>query len=37
MEAFERSFTKTPVLLRYPAGPNDYLYADSTPIVSDAR
>jgi hypothetical protein len=27
MTAFEKAFTKTPVLLRYPAGENDYHYA----------
>lgn len=27
MAAFERAFTRTPVLLRYPAGENDYHYA----------
>ncbi|WP_146457009.1 DUF4832 domain-containing protein [Rubripirellula tenax] len=31
LDAFDRSFRKTPVLLRYPAGKDDYLYTDSTP------
>ncbi len=30
LDAFEAAFRKTPVLLRYPAGPNDPGYADTT-------
>ena len=29
MDAYEAAFTKTPVLLRYPAGANNYDYADN--------
>ncbi len=33
LDAFDSSFKITPVLLRYPAGANDHLYADSTPYA----
>ena len=31
LDAYAKSFKETPVLLRYPAGPDDYLYADTVP------
>ncbi len=32
-EAYSKAFKKTPILLRYPAGPNDSLSADSLPYA----
>lgn len=31
-EAYQNAFEQTPIQLRYPAGSNDFLYADSTPF-----